>query len=192
VNLSCGYFNEHSDEEVISIKAYYNAVNFTYNVIKELGNQKWHHVYTPKQIDLFTSFPSFPKTDKVDDYGWSGSSSYYTGFESPFDNLEENSQYLPKGIDKEYNEYILDSYPSMKDTLNREQLESYDADGESMKDFCEQEEIDSLLIQNMCPFCLRTIEVTNELLLNLSCNSCNSVFNSTYNLENEESSNTLF
>jgi hypothetical protein len=195
-NVSIGYFNEHSDEEVISIKAYYNAVNFVYKVIEKLGNQKWHHVHTPKQIDLFTSFPnvpSVPKADKVNDYGWSGSSTYYTGFEdSPFDNLEENYQYLPKGIDKEYNEYILDSYPSMKDTANREQLESYDADGESMKDFCEQEEIDSLLMQSMCPFCLRKIEVTNELLLNLSCDSCNSVFNSTYNLENEESSSNLF
>lgn len=183
-NLSIGYFNEHSDEEVISIKAYYNAVNFTYNLIKELGNQKWHHVHTPKQFDLFTSFP---KEDKVNDYGWSGSSSspYYSEFmDSPFGDIKENSKDSLKYLDDPYNDYILDTYASMKEVENRDQLDSFDGEGDTIKDFCTQEEIDSLLMQNMCPYCLHKIEVTNELFLNLSCEQCDSVFNSTYNVEN--------
>lgn len=184
VNLSIGYFNEHSDEEVISVKAYYNAVNFTYNLIKELGNQKWYHVHTPKQLDLFTSFS---KEDKVKDYGWSGSSSspYYSEFmDSPFGDIKENFKDSLKYLDDPYNDYILDTYASMKEVENRDQLDSYDTEGESIKDFCTQEEIDSLLMQNMCPYCLHKIEITNELFLNLSCDHCDSVINSTYHIEN--------
>jgi hypothetical protein len=77
----------------------------------------------------------------------------------------------------------------MKDVKNREQLESYDSDAEDMKEFCSQEEIDSILMQQMCPFCLSKIEVTNELLLNLSCSSCYAFFNSTHHLENNVEEN---
>ena len=199
-NVSIGYFNEHSDEEVMSVKAYYNAVNFVYSIIKELGNQKWHHIYTPKQLDIFDSYYKKPKNEKINQ-NWSGSSSfddydfahdyYLHDHSSPFDNVRKTQQDMSslRSIDKDYNNYVLDVYSSMKDVKNREQLQSYDDGAEDMKEFFSQEEIDSILMQQMCPYCLSKIEVTNELLLNISCNSCYAFFNSTHQLENNVEEN---
>ena len=190
-NISIGYFNEHSDEEVISIKAYYNAVNFVYNLVKELGNQKWHHIHQPKQLDLFNN----GKTKSKIDQGWSGSSSfsnYDFGYDyfvndtnSPFDTVKKTSKDVAalKTIDEAYNDYVLDVYAMMKETENRDNLESWDPELEDIKEFCSQEEIDSLLMQEMCPYCLDKVEISNELLLNISCATCYSFFNSTNHLD---------
>jgi len=47
VNVACGYINEHSDQEVISVPHLINAINFGYALFKNLGERKWEHVYTP-------------------------------------------------------------------------------------------------------------------------------------------------
>lgn len=57
-NVSCGYINEHSANEVVSIKHFENAVNFGAELLSSLGHSKWKHVYqapvyVPKKTEAF-------------------------------------------------------------------------------------------------------------------------------------------
>ena len=181
-NVSIGYFNEHSDEEVMSIKAYYNAVNFVYELISKLGHKKWYHVHRPKQYDLFEN--TTKQNEKTSVYkSWSGSSDF-----DPFsdDNYNYNGDFSHSNdkiskstIDLYYNDYVLEVYSEYKDPANREKLISLDANFECINDLISQEEIDESLHEEMCPVCLDDINVDNELYLNVQCYSCNSWFNVT-------------
>lgn len=42
-NISCGYFNEHCDNEVLSKDHFVNAINYGYEIIISLGGKKWKH-----------------------------------------------------------------------------------------------------------------------------------------------------
>lgn len=42
-NIGCGYFDEHSESEVLMVPAFENAVNFAYELLKTYGDRKWKH-----------------------------------------------------------------------------------------------------------------------------------------------------
>jgi len=59
VNVSCGYYQHHTDDEVIDTNELWNSVMFTYHCIKSLGENEY--VSSPK---LFTSSePGFHNMD---------------------------------------------------------------------------------------------------------------------------------
>jgi len=173
-NISCGYFNEHSDEEVISIKAYYNATNFIYELIEKLSYKKWNHVHKEIQYDMFD--------DKV-------KSNYKSSNYSLFDDVKD--EYNPfdvstkiKSIDDNYNDYVLEVYSQYFNNEDREkELRSYSSDGENLKDWMTQNEIDDLLMDDLCPACLSDVEISNELLLNVNCYACSCTFNCTLEVD---------
>jgi hypothetical protein len=54
-NISAGYFEEHSDEEITSIPHYINAIHFAYNIIKNLGYiKRWNFIPVIPPPNLFT------------------------------------------------------------------------------------------------------------------------------------------
>jgi tripeptide aminopeptidase len=51
-NISCGYYSEHMDDEVVSIHGFENAINFGYELIQTLSQVKWYHVpKVPKKVE---------------------------------------------------------------------------------------------------------------------------------------------
>jgi len=45
-NLGAGYFDEHSEQEITSIQALENSINFGYECLTTLGKTKWEHKAT--------------------------------------------------------------------------------------------------------------------------------------------------
>jgi hypothetical protein len=175
MNISCGYYNEHSDEEVISIIAYTNAVNFIYDLINELGHTKWYHVHEPEQMTFI--YPS--KSYHYDD-------DYYSQ-DFPKDTVKDKPFY-----DEAYNDYVLEVYSHYKDKNNRDNLISFTEDLEELDSFLfPQEDIDKELFDGTCPVCYDKIELNNELALNICCPSCHCMFNCTELLD-EDVDDSLF
>jgi hypothetical protein len=44
VNISCGYYKEHSNQEVCSVVHLHNALNFIIEIIECLGSEKFEHI----------------------------------------------------------------------------------------------------------------------------------------------------
>jgi putative aminopeptidase FrvX len=47
INISCGYYNMHSNQEFISIEDVKNGIETGKNMVKELGYRKYEYVYKP-------------------------------------------------------------------------------------------------------------------------------------------------
>ena len=47
INISCGYYNMHSNQEFISIEDVKNGIEIGKNMVKELGYRKYEYVYKP-------------------------------------------------------------------------------------------------------------------------------------------------
>ena len=47
INMSCGYYNMHSNTEFVSIQDVENAITAGLNMVKELGYRKYEYVYKP-------------------------------------------------------------------------------------------------------------------------------------------------
>lgn len=188
-NISCGYFNEHSDEEVISIKAYYNATNFIYELIEKLSYKKWNHVHKEIQYDMFDDKPKRKSSyDLFDDIYYD---SKKTELDSYNDSYNDPSKFKVKGYDDNYNDYVLEVYAQYFNNDSREkELRSYTSDGEDLKDWMTQSEIDDLLMDDLCPACLSDVEISNELLLNVNCHACSCTFNCTLEVDYNASFDT--
>ena len=60
MNMCAAYYDEHTDREVLSVHAFENAINFAYELIKELGyKHKWGHV--PVKEKVKTNYNSYNK-----------------------------------------------------------------------------------------------------------------------------------
>jgi hypothetical protein len=55
VNVSCGYFKEHTDQEVCSIVALHNCLNFVTDLITTLGIEHFEHIYKENHYDPYGS-----------------------------------------------------------------------------------------------------------------------------------------
>lgn len=53
VNISCGYYNPHSDKEYVNITDAINALNMTIELIENLGNTKYDYVAPVKQYNSY-------------------------------------------------------------------------------------------------------------------------------------------
>lgn len=88
-NIGCGYFDEHSDQEVLYVPAFENAVNFTYELMRDYGDTEWEHVPVmeslPKSESIKTGITTLryePRALKLEDnegyYLWRNNNEYYT------------------------------------------------------------------------------------------------------------------
>jgi len=69
-NIGAGYFDEHTEQEITSIQALENSINFGYECLTQLGNVKWYHkatsLYENTNVKLSSSEKSYPsKSSKI-------------------------------------------------------------------------------------------------------------------------------
>ena len=71
INMSCGYYNMHSNQEFVSIEDVENAITAGLNMVKELGYKKYKYeykpiVYTPQTV--MNSLLQFQDDEEIEDY----------------------------------------------------------------------------------------------------------------------------
>jgi hypothetical protein len=182
MNISCGYINEHSDEEVISIPHFENALNFGFEILKMGVDYKWVHTVpkitenlsysSERRYEYFDDmkFESFNQTSIFDD--WDNSLKHYK-VDTPGGLL-----YLDT-LNKNQDKYMSEIYPEYKDVAFRAaQLRHHFQVNEEDANYFQQYEIDECIVECYCPACGEyDLEVDNSLLLYASCNCCGSTFN---------------
>jgi tripeptide aminopeptidase len=189
MNVSCGYINEHSSEEVISMPHFENAINFGYELLKMGVDKVWNH--KPKQEVYENSYYG-----RYGNYGYSynGGSLWDDSLDDPFsetaakpgtykaESINNQTVYLDE-IDKDNDEYLTHLYQEFasEDVRNKQLKQEFSFDfGYITKEEANnysQGEIDELIIEETCPCCWSPLTITNRLLLYTQCESCDSLFN---------------
>lgn len=163
-NLSCGYFNEHSDSEVASVSLMINAFSFAYEMLTMLAE---------RNIPLDFPVPEYKPTK----YDW---------YSDPFYWEADGKTAVDKPIDsayRDYNERIEDMYCEHNDPVSRLELMHFSnyygtTQGGFKIDFLHQETVDESIMEGICPVCMgHEIDVTNDLLIETACEDCESIFN---------------
>jgi hypothetical protein len=180
MNVSCGYINEHSCEEVISIPHFENAINFGYELLKMGVDKVWTH-----EVKVPVSESNY--------FGRSYSQSYWNQ-DSLFDDFDVTNNCFkvitPVNIemdlsifDKSQNNYMNDLYPELQDNDFRELYLTHNlGDYENHLTELSQNEIDTCLSEHTCPSCWSDIRPDNSLLVYTSCSICGC----TWNIPNSE------
>jgi len=185
MNVSCGYINEHSCEEVISIPHFENAINFGYELLKMGVDKVWTHK---------AEVPVYENTYFGSSYG-----SSYWNQESVFDDVDINTDYFtvitPTNArlllhvkNKEQNDYINELYPELQEEEQRALYLTHSAgEYEKYLEEVSQSEIDECLSDHTCPSCWSHISPDNSLLLYTTCSTCDSTWNIPNNNLDDES-----
>jgi tripeptide aminopeptidase len=70
VNVSCGYYQHHSDQEFIDLNEFYNSLLFTYDLINELGSERYESVGEVTGYRYHNRWGDWtPSSDAYADYG---------------------------------------------------------------------------------------------------------------------------
>lgn len=167
-NLSCGYFNEHSNSEVASVSLMINAFSFAYEMLTMLAE---------RNIPLDFPIPEYKPTTQR---------SYMDMYTDPFYWESEGRKSLDTPIDSSYRNYsdmIEDMYCEHNEPEIRKELTHFSnyygtTHGGCKIDFLYQEAVDESLMEGICPVCMgHEIDVTNDLLIETICEDCESMFN---------------
>jgi len=59
VNISCGYYNEHTDYEVCSVTRLHNALNFIIDIITMVGHQRFEHIPVQPKLERNNKFTDY-------------------------------------------------------------------------------------------------------------------------------------
>lgn len=173
MNVSCGYINEHMDDEVISKPHFVNAINFGYNLLLMGVDEVWEHNATPVIVSYNYRYAK----------DWSLDNYYLDPFDSTESKTSSNgfSKIHIKESDISHSRYMEDMYPEFLDPEKRLEL-FHDLAEELILDsgFDDQETIDDYLQDGYCPVCYSCVYPTNTLLLFTACDDCGSVFNKVY------------
>lgn len=102
-NISCGYWNEHQDEELTYLPALENCLNFVYNIINTLGNVQYEHDHK-KYVKSYSSgnYSSNSKyyNSRYDFYDDDYYNNYYDDYYGSNYNLNNDSKKTDK-VEKE-------------------------------------------------------------------------------------------
>ena len=167
-NLSCGYFNEHSNSEVASVSLMINAFSFAYEMLTMLAE---------RNIPLDFPIPEYKPTTQR---------SYMDMYTDPFYWESEGRKSLDTPIDSSYRNYsdmIEDMYCEHNEPEIRKELTHFSnyygtTHGGCKIDFLYQEAVDESIMEGICPVCMgHEIDVTNDLLIETICEDCESMFN---------------
>lgn len=202
MNVSCGYINEHSDSEVISIPHFENAINFGYELLKMGVDRVWEHKVEIPKYDSYGSYGSYGTYGNYysrstlfdDDYGFSENenNSKYFGSVRYDDNGMPITKYsiesptgkkieIPlkyKDEDEFYlSEYEVLMYPSFREEYLESTTYPEETDPDTVSYLEDQSYIDACLADGMCPCCFNNVEITNRLMIYLDCMYCGSQWN---------------
>ena len=193
MNVSCGYINEHGDNEMISIPHFENAINFGYELLKMGVDKVWEHkaeipVYENTRYGGYGSYGTYGTG-----YSWGAKAD--KSFDL-FDDLEDEkvkvNSYIantPAGaiklpLDcKDQDDYFNEMYPDLHLLELRDKYLTHTIGYPSYVDNepSVQSDIDEALTDLLCPNCWGPVEVDNSLLLYVTCDCCES----TWNIPNE-------
>jgi len=183
MNVSCGYINEHGDDEMISIPHFENAINFGYELLKMGVDKVWSHkakteVYENKSYGGYGGYGA---------YSYGG---YYGRTYDFFDDLEETkvstNSYTVEGPQgkvkllnefKSQDEYIFETYPELIDPLMRSTYLGHTFGYMETQEQILQSDVDECITENICPNCWGNVQADNRLLLYTYCETCDSTFN---------------
>jgi hypothetical protein len=193
MNVSCGYINEHGDNEMISIPHFENAINFGYELLKMGIDKVWEHkaeipVYENTRYSGYGSYGTYGTG-----YSWGAKAD--KSFDL-FDDLEDEKvkvksyvAYTPAGaielpLDcKDQDDYFNEMYANLHSLELRDKYLTHTIGYPSYVDNepSVQSDIDEALVDSLCPNCWGPVEVDNSLLLYVTCDCCES----TWNIPNE-------
>jgi len=182
MNVSCGYINEHGDDEVISIPHFENAINFGYELLKMGVDKVWEH---KAEIPAYTGYT-------YGSYGsYAGRNSWldtdYSGFGE--NNPESIKCITPTGNTlylnakhKSQDAYITDMYGHLHNLGDREiglqqQPMHLDVEDDGYGILHDQSYVDDCLSDSICPCCYSDVQIDNSLLLYVDCDYCGSTWN---------------
>lgn len=160
-NLSCGYFNEHSDSEVASVRLMINAFSFAYEMLTMLAE---------RNIPLDFPVPEYKPTK-------------YDFYDDPFYWEADGKNSYSGSAYRDFNERMEDMYCEHNEPEIRKELTHFShyygsTQGGCKIDFLHQEAIDESIMEGICPVCMcHEIDVTNDLLIETICEDCESMFN---------------
>lgn len=160
-NYSCGYFDEHSDEEVLNCNAFSNALNFLNEVIIKEGYNEHYHIV--------------PKEEPITDYR-----TYYKPTYQP-----SNQKELFEDYDEDFYNYNKSySSPILNDV-------KHDCAGYDFNDSEGMTWVEDSLEIGQCPYCSNTelIEQVDTSLMCSSCNSIWNIPTDIKNIRYNESIN---
>lgn len=175
MNVSCGYIDEHSSEELISVPHFENAINFAYELLQLGVDKVWTHT-SKSESYTYSSYP----------YGSYYSSGYYSDFDelpapSSKDKFVVSSPVGILEIDKEYSSqdsYLFEIYPELMDSDYRASYLSHSGSDLDCLSYDDQDYIDDCLQDGMCPCCYNPVKpITNRLMLYTECSHCDAMFN---------------
>lgn len=180
MNVSCGYINEHGDDEMISIPHFENAINFGYELLKMGVDKVWSHT-AKEEVYENRGFGSYGS------YSYGG---YYGRTYDMFDDLEEkkvsSNSYIVEGPQgkvkllnefKSQDEYIFETYPELIDSSMRSTYLGHAFGYIETQETILQSDIDECISENICPNCWGNVQADNRLLLYTYCEVCDSTFN---------------
>jgi hypothetical protein len=198
-NISIGYAFEHSDKEVISRKHYQNAVNYVYDLLVGLGGVKWEHTYVAPvykaPVPTSARQTRIWEDDIYDDYYSSRyGQSYWENTTKDSEPKEarsgelsaKNSSFnVPRATDTNVeedvsllDEWYMEMYPQYVEPQERLDLKHHKCNDVYLSSALpNQDTIDDMLLDGVCPCCRNEILPDNFLLLNTSCDDCFSTFN---------------
>ena len=75
VNISCGYYNEHSDSEILNIDQYLNSEEFAYKLLQEMDGT----IYNIQPVSTWGSYGYYGRSK----YSSTGARTFSDGWEDP-------------------------------------------------------------------------------------------------------------
>src|SRR5690606_13210484 len=82
-NIACGYYNPHQDNEYVSVDDVINCRNMVFEIIGELGTQRFGHTYTPRWQSTYSTTGGRASYAGKDDWYTKSSKSWW---DEPDDN----------------------------------------------------------------------------------------------------------
>lgn len=184
MNVSCGYINEHSGQEIISMPHFENAINFGYELLQLGVTKVWPHT-SKEEVFSYGNWRKFSSKSSFDDVGYPQDlDPFASNGVRYFDEID--TSYTAEGplgkvtIPSEYREqdfFIAESYPDLMNLDVRKVALEHSIYLSEDDDYFHQLEIDECLSDGFCPSCCSSVEVDNRLLLYTECQTCNSRFN---------------
>ncbi len=178
MNVSCGYINEHANDEVISMPHFENAINFGYELLLMGVNQKWEHIAAKEVYSTYTygTYGTYSKLDfSYNKTRSSQLSEYLPPNASTYEVKTPTRENITLNLkDKDNDEFLLSLYPELIEQSFRETAFEHHVDG---LDTADQEYIDQCLSDRICPCCYNNVKIDNRLLMYVDCEYCDSSFN---------------
>ena len=145
-NIGAGYFDEHSEQEITSIQALENSINFGYECLVQLGGTKWFH--RAMSIDYGKSYGNARSTQ----------STYYDRYDEFYDIYDDLAYNKSFNVDTELKE-------------NKDYRHIFSDGTIDVTD----KEIEECLMDGYCPCCFSE-HIVEDVNGTVACEDCGSYY----------------